>query len=174
MIPNGGKIIGATCWIDGNSVPGAEEVTVPDFNMMTTEINPLGSNGVINMPIPKFESMQCEIRSTFPSAALARAAMTFGSLITVDVRGTYQITDPVTGGVQAVSDLVVMTCKGLGMGMGSQSNSDGGERTARFELVSIKYYADGDEIFRWSGAPNNEFVVDGVDYMAEHRANLGI
>lgn len=174
MIPIGGKIIGATCWIDGIPLPGQEEVTVPDFNMMTTEINPLGSNGVINMPIPKFESMQCEIRSTVPSAELARAAMTFGSLVTVDVRGTYQVTDNVNGGVTDAYDLVVMTCKGLGMAMGSQSNDDGGERTARFELVSIKYYANGTEIFKWSGAPNNEFVVDGVDYMAAHRANLGL
>jgi len=60
------------------------------------------------------------------------------------------------------------------MGFGSQSNGDGGERTPKYTVTGVDYYVDNTLMLQYRSTPENILIVDGVDLMADHRANLGI
>ena len=171
-IPSPGKIVGAIAYLDGNEVLGSVEMTLPDIKFLTEAVDSLASSGEVDLILPKLEKMVTEIKANVPSDVLAKAAFSRGSNLILDARGSWQVDDPATG-TFAVGEKIIFHVRGLGMGLGSQGNSSGGERTGTFAVYGLEYSIDNVEQLYWMGLGQNILRIDGVDQMQVHRNNLG-
>jgi len=171
-VPNPIKIVGSAVYADGLSMVGSVEFTIPDMMFLKEEVDSLASAGAYDMILPKMEKMETEVKANGPGSIMAKAAFQMNSNLILDARGTYQVDDPASG-VSVVSDKIVMHVRGAGLAMGTQANSSGGERAAKFVVNEIIYYVDGVEVLHFATGAKNILVVNGVDLMSTHRRNLG-
>jgi P2 family phage contractile tail tube protein len=172
MISNPGKIVGAMVYVDGNVLDATAEVTLPNIAFLTEDVDSMGSNGPTEMILPKLDKMEVEIQAMAPGVNLGATISPFNDVV-VEGRGSWQVELP-DGGSGTTFDRVNMICRQKGLNFGAQSNADGGERTPVYVVHALTYYIEGDEVFHWAGFSKNELRINGVDYIAQHRSNLGL
>jgi len=150
---------------------GMSDVELPSFPMMTEEISGAGIAGAYDSPvIGHFASQSLKLKwRTVTRAALGLLAPVNHVL---DVRGSIQAQDSITGGLitQALRVECTGQTKSQGLGKLEPGKAMGAESEVECKVIRISL--DGVPIIELDKF-NMIYRVNGIDYLAKVRQDLG-
>lgn len=162
----------ANIYIDGKSLLGkAEEVTVPTIKQMMVEHKALGMNGKVELP-SGVDKLEARIKwSSFYGDVLAKTANPNQS-VQLQVRSSVKTFN--SNGLVAEQPLVIhMTATFKDFPTGAFKQHDNVELESNLNVTYCKVVLNGVEITEIDVLANIH-KVNGVDILAQYRANLGI
>lgn len=166
------KLIGYTVYKDGSIPLGTADITLPTIEALTETVRGAGIAGEIDSPtIGHYGSMTVSLNwRTITSEVIKLHAPVSHAL---DFRGAQQVHNPATG--RYSSQGVKVTVKAVPKS-GDIGKFDAGtttDTTNELEVTYIKIVLDGKTVLEIDKY-NFVCVIDGVDYLAQVRAQLGL
>lgn len=165
------KITNANIYVDGASLLGrAEEVTLPEVTVKNIEHKALGLVGTVEC-FAGFEKLTAKIKwASFYAGVLAKAANPFVP-VQVQVRASMQILEG--GGVAREAAVVaMMTGTFRKLPLGSFKQHENVDAESELACTYAKLTVDGRDIVEFD-ALANIYKADGVDLLADYKANTG-
>lgn len=166
------RLINFRVYVDGDNQAGVATVDLPDLEYMTDTVSGAGIAGEIDSPIlGHLSSMTATISwRTITDYALKLTAPKSHS---IDFRGSQQIYDAADGVLKSKPVRVSVKATPKRMGLGSLEVGSTTDSESEFEISYMKIWIDGKEVAEIDKY-NFKFVIDGVDYLASVRSDLGI
>lgn len=166
------KLTNFTAYRNGNEYLGVVDVELPDLEMMTETLSGAGIAGEMDLPnIGHFASMS----TTINWRVLERANFKLARLEVqqLDFRGSIQTFDSGSGTFK--HDPVKVTIRGLPKNtpLGSLGVGKSMDNSNELEVIYIKVLINNVTVVEIDKM-NYICVIDGVDYLAKVRANLGL
>lgn len=166
------KLTNANVYIDGSSYLGkAEEIDLPQIQHVTAEHKALGMIGVAEF-FSGIEKMEARIKwsSLYPDA-LRKAANPTQS---VQLQCRASLEDWTASGRTAEKPVVVfLTASFKNFPAGNFKAHENAEFESNLSVTYVKMEVDGGEVVEID-VLSNIYKVNGVDILANYRANLGI
>ncbi|WP_438770052.1 phage major tail tube protein [Brevibacillus sp. JB24b] len=159
-------------YLNGNEYLGAADVDLPDLESMTETINGAGLNGDLDIPIlGHYGSMTVTIN--WRVLENANFKLTRPEVHHLDFRSSIQVINKQTGKFDQVP--LKVTIRGIPKNttLGSFAVGSTMDNSNELEVVYIKILHNGEtklEIDKF----NSICVIDGTDFFAKIRANLGM
>ena len=166
------RLTNANIYMDGSSLLGrAEEVNLPSIVYKMAEHKALGMVGTAEF-FAGIEKMETKIKwNSFYQEVMKKAANPFKS-VNMQVRSSLE--NYTSGGKTGEVPVVCyMTAAYKGFPMGNFKQHDNVELESNLSVYYCKLEIDGNPIIEVD-VTANIFKVDGVDVLAQYRANLGI
>lgn len=166
------KLNNFTAYRNGSEFLGVADVDLPDLESMTETVNGAGIAGEIDSPnIGHFASMTTTINWRVLDRANFKLARQ--EVQALDFRGSIQAFDPTAGGYKQIP--VKVTIRGLPKTtpLGSLAVGSTMDNSNELEVFYIKILYDNQTVVEIDKL-NFICIIDGVDYLAEVRANLGM
>jgi P2 family phage contractile tail tube protein len=159
------------CYLEGNELLGVTDVTLPEIAYMTDTIKGAGIAGEIDtLAIGHTQSMSTTInwRSLFEDNANMFAPKPYH----FDFRGSVQMTDEESGRILSKAVKVVMKCLPKTGTLGNFDVATQMGTSGEYEVTYLKITIEGRDLIEIDKL-NFIFVVDGVDYLAKVRKDIG-
>ncbi len=165
------KLINFAIYNDGNEMLGAADITLPSLDPMTDTVGGAGVAGEVESPVlGHFKSMSVGIKfRTITGNVTGLAAPKAHHL---DMRGSIQMYDSGSGEYVPTPVKVVVKAMPKKTNLGKLAVGKPQDSENEFEVVYMKLWLDGTEEIEIDKY-NYICVIDGVDYLAAVRANLG-
>lgn len=166
------RLINYRVYVEGNNQAGVATVDLPDIEMMTDTVSGAGIAGEVDSPIlGHLSSMSATVTwRTINEYALSLAAPKSHS---IDFRGSQQINDAATGELKSKPVRVSVKALPKRTGLGSLEVGSTTDTESEFEITFMKIWIDGKEVAEIDKY-NFKYVIDGVDYLASVREDLGL
>lgn len=166
------RLINFRVYLSGNTLAGEATIDLPDLEPMTDTVSGAGIAGEVESPVlGHFQSMATSITwRTITEAALKLAAPMAHEL---EARGSSQVYDAGTGQYRTQAIRVAMRCVPKNVSLGTLEVGSTTDTETEFEVNYIKIQVGGVtrvEIDKF----NYKCVIDGVDYLASVRRDLGL
>jgi P2 family phage contractile tail tube protein len=166
------RLTNANIYIDGNSFLGrAEEVTNPVIKAVMSEHKALGMVGKFELP-SGLDKMEGRIKWNAMYPDVMRKVGNSTKTYPMQVRASLETHGP-QGKVAEVPVVIFMTVQFKDLPLGNFKQHDNAELESVFNVTYCKMVIDGAEIVEVDVLANI-YKVDGVDQLAQYRANLGI
>lgn len=162
----------ANVYLNNDSHAGqAEEVTLPDLKPKTTDHKPLSGIGSIKIPTG-LDQMSMKIKWNSIDPDVMKAAANFYTSSDIMIRAN---SDTWENGSRTGSVPVVAIIRGLSVNLPAIAlkHQDNPDIETEFSVTAYKLLINGEVIFDVD-IYAQVYIVDGVDLMADYRANLGI
>ena len=156
---------------EGSDLLGVAEGTLPNLEFMTGEVQGAGLAGVVDSPtLGHFNSMTLSLSWRTTTSEFLRLAGQYAHEL--DLFSSNQYWDAGLGAYETKQ--LHIFCKAIpkNFTVGNLTVSDSSETESEFEVVYMKIELDGKERIEVDKY-NYIYKVDGVDYLAGVRANLG-
>lgn len=166
------KLTGYSVFLNGTDYLGVANVTLPSFEAMTASVTGAGIAGEIDSPsVGLFGPMSCALnwRTIEQTAARLQAPVSHA----IDFRGNQQTYDTVAGQYLDVGVKVSVRAVPKTFNLGNFEQNAVTDSSNEFEITYIKVVING-KIMIELDKYNFIYIVNGVDYMAAKRANLGL
>lgn len=161
-----------SAYASGNIYLGVADVDLPDLEAMTETISGAGIAGEIDSPIlGAFASMTTTLNWRTLDRSAFRLARQEGQAL--DFRGSIQVFDAATAAYKQKSLKVTIRALPKNMPLGSLSVGTTMDSSNELEVTYIKILFDGETVVEIDKF-NMICVIDGIDYLAEVRKNLGM
>lgn len=165
-------VINSKIYEDGNEYLGIADVTLPDIGYLTQTISGAGIAGNIDTAvIGHIEAMKMSM--SFRTTTRECIRLTEPRMHTIDIRVAQQEEDTVTRQIKVTSVKHVMVIMPTGYKSGKLSPASPSNGSGDYSVRVWKTYIDGKPVLEVDPA-NYKFVVNGIDYLAEVRAALGM
>lgn len=162
----------AKVYRDGVDQLGVGTVEMPDFEYLTESITGLGIAGEMDVPVAgHFKSLALKIKWNVPTPNGAALLQTAGHHL--EVRGSIQELDAGSGTFVNKPVKVVVKAMPKKSGIGKFEPGKKMEPETEMELYYIKMWMNGQELVEVDKL-NFLFKLNGVDMLADIRANLGM
>jgi hypothetical protein len=149
----------------------AEEVDLPDVKAKMADHKPLGLQGIMELP-SGFDKMEASFKWNSYYPDVLSVIPNIYSTVSIQVRASVETWDPT--GRSAESAMVVFlngTFKEWSGGKFKQQ--DNVDLPSKMNVLYIKQVLNGQELYEID-ILNNIYIVNGVDLLANYRANLGV
>lgn len=161
-----------SCYRNGSEYLGVADVDLPDFELATETISGAGVGGEINMPIfGQYGSMSITINWKVLEKALFKLSRMESHHL--DFRGSFQAFDVGTGAIKHVPIKLSVRTFPKTTSLGSMAPQSTMDSSNEMEIHYIKVLIDNEVM-----AEIDKFgyicVIDGTDFAAQIRANLGL
>lgn len=165
------RLTNANVWIDGASFLGkAEEVNLPSIMYKMVEHKALGMIGSMEF-FAGIDKMESKIKwNSFYRDAMVKSANPFQN-VSIQVRSSLENYNS-GGKTGEVPVVCYMTAAYKSFPMGNFKQHDNVELESNLSVYYCKLEIDGQPVVEFD-AMANIFKVDGVDVMAQYRANIG-
>ncbi len=165
------RITNANVYLDGNSQLGkAEEIKLPDISAIMTEHKALGMVGKMELPAG-FDKLEGEIKWNSLYQDVAKTIANPFKTVPLQCRSSIEIYGA-QGRIQEVPLVTYLTVQFKKNPGGTFKQHDPAEFGSAFSCTYIKQVIDGKEVLELDYLANI-FKVDGVDQLADYRANIG-
>lgn len=166
------KLINFKCYNEGSDMIGITDVSIPELAYITETIKGAGIAGEIDAPvIGHFQSLTTTInwRSLIEDNIKLFAPKTY----LFDFRGSVQIYDENSGEFKSKAIKVVMKCIPKKGSPGKFDPATGMGTSGEYEVTYMKISIENKELLE---IDKFAFIckIDGVDYLAKVRKDLGI
>ena len=165
------KLINFAIYNEGREMLGVGDITLPSLDPMTDSVSGAGIAGEVDSPvIGHFKSMSVGIK--FRTITGNVTSLAAPKAHHIDMRGSIQMYDSGTG--VYVPTPVKVVCKAIPKktSLGKMAVGKAQDSENEFEVVYLKLTLAGED--KWEIDKYNYLcVIDGVDYLAVVRANLG-
>ncbi|SFA91551.1 hypothetical protein SAMN05216312_102215 [Cohnella sp. OV330] len=166
------KLTGFSAYRDGTDYLGVVDVTLPSFEALTDTVRGAGIAGEIDSPaVGLFGSMTVTLN--WRTVVAEGARLLAPKAHALDFRGNMQTYDIVTGQYNNVGVKVTLRAVPKKFDLGKFDANSTTDTSNDLEVIYIKVVVDTKSIVELDKY-NYVYVVDGVDYMADIRKNLGI
>ncbi len=157
---------------DAQDLLGVADVTLPSFEADTDEIKGAGLAGSIETPaLGQFKSMQVGLSFRTPTTSSFKLLAPKSHKLSL--YGSLQHFDGGTGTIAEIPCKIYVQGLPKKKEMGKFDSGKKTETKIEFELTYIKITLDGADKVELDKL-NYIYVVDGTDYLADVRANLGL
>lgn len=166
------RLVNYRVYLTGNALAGVATVDLPDIEAMTDTVSGAGIAGEIDSPIlGHFGSMTATInfRTVTPDATKLAAQKSHE----IEFRGSQQVYDAGNGTYSTVPIRVAVRAIPKRLGLGSLEVGSTTDTESEFEVTYMKVFVDNAERIEIDKY-NFKYVVDGVDYLASVRSDLGL
>lgn len=165
------QIINANIYLNGNNLLGkASEVDAPKVMAKMSEYKALGLIGSFELPtgLDKME-MRIKWNAFYPD--VAKVMMNPWASVSLMVRANMEVWQ---GGnrTSEVPVIIYATCQSKGFPLGNYKQQENVDTESTLSVTHCKMEIDGVETLEVD-VMNNIYKVDGVDIMANYRANIG-
>jgi P2 family phage contractile tail tube protein len=158
-------------YLDGVGLLGrAAEVTVPQPKRMMTDYHGLGMMGRVEIPVG-WDKLDGTIKwSSFDDTTLALLANS-GQILLMSVLADLQT---ISAAGETYESPVIYNFSGFCKDVGKISfkSQELVEYTSEFTINHIELYVNGAQLYLFD-AYSNQYIVSGVDQLAQYRANIG-
>lgn len=171
MSVNTNQIINANVYVNGNSLLGkASEVDAPKVMAQMSEYKALGMIGKFELP-SGIDKMDMRIKWNAFYTDVAKVMLNPWASINIMVRANMEVWQ---GGNRTEETPVVIyaTCQSKGFPLGNFKPNENVDTESTLSVTHCKMEIGGVEVFECD-VMNNIYKVDGVDIMANYRANIG-
>lgn len=162
----------ANVYLNGQSFAGvAEEVTLPDLKAKMTEHKGLSSIGSFELPTG-LDKMMMKIKWNTVNSDVMKSAADFYNSTDIMIRCNIDNWEngSRTGSVPCIAFVRGLNKNLPAIGLKHQDNPEGEQE---FSVTAYKLEIDGEVIFDVDFFAQ-VYIVDGVDMLADYRANLGL
>lgn len=166
------KIFNANVYLNGDNYAGlAEEVTAPEVKPKTSEHKALSNIGVFELPTG-LDKMSMKIKWNTVNPAVMATTADFYNASDIMIRSHI---DKYENGSKVGSSSVVMHVRGMSSGLPPVAfkHQDNPDMENTFNVTGYKLEIDGVTVVHVDFFANI-YIVDGVDLLADYRANLGL
>lgn len=165
------RITNANIYVDGASFLGrAEEINLPMIGFKMSEHKALGMVATMEF-FSGFEKMEAKIKwNSFYAEVMKKFANPFKGL-SLQCRGSLETWDN-SGRITEVPVVCFIKCASKGFPMGNFKQHDNVELETNLAVYYVKQEINGEPIVELD-AMSNIFKVDGVDMLAQYKANTG-
>jgi len=166
------NMINYMAYEDGGKLLGTANIDLPSLDALTEKVKGAGIAGEVEAPIiGHYDVLTLGIQwRTLTENAISLAAPTAHAL---DFRGSQQVYDSSAGTYSNVPVKVIVRATPKKTSLGKMLVAGQTDTKNEFEISYIKIYIDGNEVLELDKY-NFIFSVDGVDYLAGVRADLGL
>lgn len=166
------KLINFRVYRDAVDMLGVADVQLPDLEAMTETVKGAGIAGEVDSPVlGHFQSMTLALNWRVPTKDVVMLAQQKAH--SLDCRGAIQVYDAGAGGYKSVALKVVTKVVPKKTGIGKLDVGTTTDTNNEFEVLYIKVFIDGSEVLEIDKY-NYICKINGVDYLAEVRRNLGL
>lgn len=166
------KLINYSVYRNGSEYLGTADVELPSLEALTETISGAGIAGEIDSPtIGHFGSMTTTLNWRTIDVPLLRLAAPISHAL--DFRGAQQVYDKVTGTQKSVGVRVSVRTLPKSTGLGTLAPNATTGSSNGHEVTYLKVMIDGKTLLELDKY-NYIYIVDGVDYMAVIRNQLGM
>lgn len=166
------RLINYRVYVSGNNQAGVATVDLPSIEAMTDTVSGAGIAGEVDSPVlGHFASMTTTITwRTITEYAMSLAAQKSHE---IEFRGSQQVYDAANGTYSSVPIRVAIRAIPKSTGLGSLEVGSTTDSESEFEVTYMKIYVNNVERIEIDKY-NFKYVVDGVDYLASVRSDLGL
>lgn len=165
------KITNANVYIDGANYLGlCEEIDLPQITHVMAEHNALGMAGQVEF-FAGFEKMEARIKWTTPNAAAIAKYANPLQAVQLMVKNNLQEYGP-GGLVSEVPVTTYMTAMFKNIPLGNFKARENAEYESMLTVLSVKQEINGVAIVEID-VMSNTYKVNGVDILANYKANIG-
>ncbi len=167
-----GTLYNANVYVNGENFAGiAEEITTPDLKPKMTDHKPLSGIGSFELPTG-LDKMSMKIKWNFISPDVLTNAADFYTSQDVMIRANADIWD---NGSRVESQPVTAFVRGLSKNLPAIAlkHQDNPDIETELSCTGYKLEYNGKVLFEVDFFAQ-VYIVDGVDKMADYRANLGL
>jgi P2 family phage contractile tail tube protein len=165
------RITNANVYVNGASQLGkAEEIKLPDITAIMTEHKALGMVGKMELP-GGFDKMEGEIKWNSLYQDVAKVMANPFKAVQLQCRSSIEVYGA-QGRTQEVPLVTYLTVQFKKNPAGTFKQHDNAEFGSSFSCSYIKQVIDGKDVLELDYLANI-YIVDGVDQLADYRANIG-
>lgn len=159
--------------VEGQRDPvGTATVDLPELTPMTDTISGAGIAGEYDSPtIGHLESMSVTLN--FRTITGSMASLARPGAIDLTLRASMQQYDSATGITSTSRVRIAIRGINKGLALGSIEPSAVTDSTVEFEVLALRLFVDDKEVIGIDKAAF-KYVVNGIDYLAQVRADLGM
>lgn len=166
------RLINYRVYLEGNNLAGVATVDLPDIEAMSDTVSGAGIAGEVDSPIlGHFGSMAATI--TFRTITEDGMKLAAQKSHAVEFRGSQQVYDAANGNYQTVPVRIAVRGLPKRNGLGSLEVGSTTDSEVELELTYMKIFINNVERLEIDKY-NFKYVVDGTDYLASVRADLGL
>jgi P2 family phage contractile tail tube protein len=165
------RVTNANVYLDGNSMLGkAEEIKLPDIVVKMVEHKALGMVGTLELP-SGFDKLEGDIKWTsFYRQVMSKMANPF-KFVSLQVRSNVEVYGA-NGRTQELPLVTFLTVQFKKSPLGSFKGHENVDIPTSFSCTYIKQVFDGQDVLELDVLANI-YKVDGIDILANYRANIG-
>ncbi|MBB6670504.1 phage major tail tube protein [Cohnella nanjingensis] len=166
------RVVDYSVFLNGTDYLGTSTVTMPEITYLADTIKGGGISGEVEAPSPGQTgamTLTLNWRTTEPSAA----ALLAPKVHALDLRASIQTFDPTKNEYKEVPFKVSVRARPLSMSLGNLEPAAAMDTANTFSVTYIKVLLDGKEVLEIDKY-NYIHKVDGFDYLAVTKANLGL
>jgi len=166
------KLINYTVYKDGSLFLGTADVELPSIEAMTETVKGAGIGGEIeSSTLGHYGSMTCTLnwRTVTPEVIRLHAPISHS----LDFRGSMQVYNPATGETRGQGVKVTVKAMPKSGSIGKMDPGTTMDTSNEMEVTYIKIVIDGRTLLEIDKY-NFKCVIDGRDYLAEVREQLGM
>lgn len=166
------RLINFRVYLEGNNLAGVATIDLPELEAMSDTVSGAGIAGEVESPIlGHFSSMTTTINFRTVTADAVKLAGQRSHAI--ECRGSQQVYDAANGQYKTSPIKVSMRCTPKNVSLGSLEVGATTDTANEFEVTYLKIFVDGKERLELDKY-NFKYVVDGTDFLARVRADLGL
>lgn len=165
------QTINYRCYKDGNQLLGVTTIDLPNLETMTETISGAGIAGEMDVPVMgQFAPISCTLN--FSSVTKSQVQLLSPLQHNLVLRGSIQKHDSSTGQVINVPIRYEITGRNKAVTPGTMAVAKPTEGSVEIEVIAIAFFENNEERFEIDKL-NSIFRVDGVDYLAGVRNDIG-
>lgn len=166
------NMINYMVYLDGSVLIGTANIELPSLDALTEKVKGAGIAGEVEAPvIGHYDVLTLGIQwRTITADAISLVAPQAHAL---DFRGSQQVYDSAAGSYSTVPVKVVVRAMPKKTSLGKMIVAGQTDTKNEFEVTYMKVYIDGNETLELDKY-NFIFIVDGTDYLADVRSDLGL
>lgn len=166
------NMIGYLVYLDGDVLLGTANIELPSLDALTEKVKGAGIAGEVEAPIiGHYDAMTLGITwRTITANAISLVAPVAHAL---DFRGSQQLYDSSASSYSNVPVKVIVRAMPKKMSLGKMVIAGQTDTKNEMEISYLKVYIDGDEVLELDKY-NYIFSVNGTDYLADVRSDLGL
>lgn len=159
-------------YLGGVDLVGVADVELPDLEATTAEVTGAGIAGTADMPITgHYGSLSLKLNWRTLGRNLATLAAPKAHHL--EMRGSAQVYDAGEGTYDTLGMIITTKAIPKNTGLGKMASGEAMESPGEFEVVYLKVVVEGKEVIEIDKF-NYKCVINGVDYLANVRGDLGL
>lgn len=166
------RVIDYSVFQDGTLYLGTATADLPEVTYLSDTIKGGGISGEVEAPAPG-QTGAMTLTLNWRTAERAAVALLSPKVHSIDLRASIQSFDPSTNEYKEHSIKITVRARPLSMTLGNLEPAATMDSTNTFSVSYIKIVQDGIETLEIDKY-NYIHKVDGVDYLAQTRTNLGL
>ncbi len=158
-------------YLNGGESLGTATVELPKFEHITETLSGAGLGGEVDAPSPLFKAMTAKLTFNKKTSNYAKLLAPVGHHL--DLRASVRGLNTADSTFGDTPERIVLRTLPKNFDLGKWETGKKQENGVEFGVIYVKLVVDGKDVLEFDKF-NYKYVVNGTDYLAEIRTNIGM